>query len=477
MKTAAAYIRVSDERQDEFSPDSQLKLIREYCLRNDIALPDELIFYDDGISAKSSKNRKQFNEMIALSKQKDKPFQLIVVWKFSRFARNQEESIVYKSLLKKNGVDVISVSEPISDNPFGGLIERIIEWMDEYYLIRLSDEVRRGMTERAMRGLPNVAPPFGYRMVNGAYVVEENEAAVVRSIFDMFNNGMGMRAIALHLQSLGVKNQHGKSLTTLRIEYILNNPCYVGYLRWNPNGQSASRRIFNNPDDIVTKSTHTPLVSEETYRRTQELLEERKKSRQKYEREGFQVSVFALKGLVRCNTCGATLVYVKSANILQCHQYAKGVCPVSHGINLNTLNQMVAEALKQSLRTLSFPVEPEVQAAPAVPDLNFDALIRGEELRRERARQAYQAGIDSLNEYRGTKEKIEKQIELYQAQKKKAAEQAIDPGQFAKTVTNVLELFESPHVSEELKNKALKSVLRKIVFYKPEKRIELFFYH
>ncbi len=68
-KIAAAYLRVSDERQDEFSPDSQLKLIKDYCSRNNIELPEEYIFYDDGISAKSVKKRKQFNDMIALAKQ------------------------------------------------------------------------------------------------------------------------------------------------------------------------------------------------------------------------------------------------------------------------------------------------------------------------------------------------------------------------------------------------------------------------
>lgn len=78
---------------------------------------------------------------------------VILVWKFSRFARNQEESIVYKSLLsKKHNVEVTSVSEPLVDGPFGSLIERIIEWMDEYYSIRLSGEVTRGMTEKALRG-------------------------------------------------------------------------------------------------------------------------------------------------------------------------------------------------------------------------------------------------------------------------------------------------------------------------------------
>lgn len=148
IKIAAAYIRVSDDRQDEYSPDSQIKLIRDFAKRNNRIIPEEFVFYDDGISAKNAKNRTQFNQMIALAKDKDKPFDIIYVWKFSRFARNQEESIVYKSLLKKNGVSVISVSEPISDNAFGTLIERIIEWMDEYYLSafpgKSSAEARKG---------------------------------------------------------------------------------------------------------------------------------------------------------------------------------------------------------------------------------------------------------------------------------------------------------------------------------------------
>lgn len=88
--------------------------------------------------------------MIGLAKQKPAPFSAILVWKFSRFARNQEESIVYKSMLKKNDVSVISCSETLDEeNPFSSLIERIIEWMDEYYSIRLSGEVLRGMSEKS----------------------------------------------------------------------------------------------------------------------------------------------------------------------------------------------------------------------------------------------------------------------------------------------------------------------------------------
>ena len=96
--TAAAYIRVSSERQDEYSPDSQIKLIREYAKKNDFDVPDEYVFFDDGISAKTAQKRTQFNNMIALAKEKEPPFKAILVWKFSRFARNQEESIVYKNI-------------------------------------------------------------------------------------------------------------------------------------------------------------------------------------------------------------------------------------------------------------------------------------------------------------------------------------------------------------------------------------------
>ena len=143
MATAAAYIRVSSERQDEYSPDSQIRLIREYAEKNGYEIPDGFVFFDDGISAKSAVRRVEFNRMIAMAKEKTPPFDAILVWKFSRFARNQEESIVYKNLLRKKGIQVISISEPIIDSPFGDLIERIIEWMDEYLsLIHISEPTR-----------------------------------------------------------------------------------------------------------------------------------------------------------------------------------------------------------------------------------------------------------------------------------------------------------------------------------------------
>ena len=135
-KYGYGYVRVSTDKQEELSPDSQAKLLKDIAHKNGVIISK--IFYDLGVSGRKAEKRPEFQKMIAMAKSSDHPVDAILVWKFSRFARNQEESIVYKSLLKKkHNVDVISVSEPLVDGPFGSLIERIIEWMDEYYSVRL----------------------------------------------------------------------------------------------------------------------------------------------------------------------------------------------------------------------------------------------------------------------------------------------------------------------------------------------------
>lgn len=150
LRNGALYIRVSTADQTELSPDAQQRLLLDYAKKNGIIISKDFIF-EESVSGRHADKRPKFQEMIGIAKQESHPIDVILVWKYSRFARNQEESIVYKSLLKKSNVDVISISEPLIDGPFGTLIERIIEWMDEYYSIRLSGEVIRGMKEKALK--------------------------------------------------------------------------------------------------------------------------------------------------------------------------------------------------------------------------------------------------------------------------------------------------------------------------------------
>ena len=262
VKYAYGYIRVSTHDQEEISPDSQEHLLRDYAAKNNIVILK--IFTDLGISGRKANKRPGFQEMIGLAKGDDHPVDQILVWKFSRFARNQEESIVYKSLLKKqHNVDVVSVSEPLSDDPFGSLIERIIEWMDEYYSIRLSGEVLRGMKEKALQKGYQTSPCLGYTAVGHGkpYVINEAEYAIVSYIMDLYDNqNLDETAIARRCNDLGYRTKRGKLFERRSVDRILGNPFYCGTVVWN---------------GVEFEGNHEVRLSRERYEKRQKLITSR----------------------------------------------------------------------------------------------------------------------------------------------------------------------------------------------------------
>ena len=476
MKIAAAYIRVSDERQDEYSPESQLKLIRDFAKRNDYIVPQEFVFFDDGISAKSTKKRDRFNEMISIAKSKPQQFEAILVWKFSRFARNQEQSIVYKSLLKKNNIDVLSISEPISSDPFGSLIERIIEWMDEYYLIRLSGEVKRGMTEKASRGEAMCHPAFGFDLKNKGYYPNEY-ADTVRMIFNDYINGIGMRTIAKKLNSLGIKTTRGGTFDNRHIEYILNNPVYNGKIRWSTDGRAASNRDYNNPNTMIVDGKHEAIIDDETWNKVQNRLKEQEKMYPKFQRRD-QNTEWMLKGLVRCSSCGATLTMAGTKCMsMQCHRYARGQCKTSHSLSIAKAEKAVIQALEEAVNDLQFNVVP----APTNRESNgidYQSLIEQENRKLQRCKESYIAGIDTMEEYKANKEKI---CKISDDLKEKAAAEkpkttTPTTNQYADKVRNVIDILKNETVTPRFKNEALRTIIAHIVYEKPEGTLKLFFY-
>ena len=167
-KTAACYIRVSTDDQLDYSPESQLAEIKKYASEHGYYIPEKYIFRDEGISGRSTAKRPGFNEMISVAKQKPKPFDAVLLWKFSRFARNRTDAVVYKSMLRRQlGIEVISVSENIGDDPGTSVIlESMFEAMDEYYSINLSNEVKRSMKLKAEHGESTGPAPYGYKNEN-----------------------------------------------------------------------------------------------------------------------------------------------------------------------------------------------------------------------------------------------------------------------------------------------------------------------
>jgi len=477
LNIAAAYIRVSTEDQTEYSPDSQIKLIREYAKRNGYIVPDEYIFEDAGISGRTAKKRPDFMRMISLAKEKPRLFNAIFVWKFSRFARNQEESIVYKSLLKKsNNIDVISISEPVSDEVFGSLIERIIEWMDQFYSIRLSGEVKRGMCEKVSRGEPVVHASFGYDMKNKRYYPNEN-AEIVRNIFSSYLTGEGMRSIAQRLNGAGVLTTRGNAIDNRYIEYILNNPVYIGKIRWSKDGRTASLRDYDNPNIIIADGLHEPIIDMNTWNAVQDKLAQTKKQYGKYVRRNQSID-WMLKGMCRCSSCGSTLCLLSTATpSMQCHKYARGQCAVSHSMSISKANTLVLNGLKEAAETGIFKLVPETTSEKDSDGPNWTRLIKAEERKLERIKEAFYSGVDTVEEYKTNKEAIQSNIIKLkeQLQKRSAKMTAIDISEMRKKVSGVIATIEAPDISESAKNKALRTIVSKVIFSKSTDSLDIFF--
>ncbi len=232
-KRAVGYIRVSTEEQTEYSPESQKKAIADFAKMRGIVLPVDSFFEDLGISGRSVKNRPAFLKMMALAKERPRAFDLVLVWKFSRFSRSRSDSVVYKQQLRKLGVLVVSVTEPICCDPTSVLMEAMLEAMDEYYSLNLGEEVRRGMREKFARGEIVSGPPFGYRVKDGRFVLFAPEAAAVRQMHVWRSEGCSYKEIAKRLQADGIRTRRGGEFHAREVSYILHNPFYWGYQRWD----------------------------------------------------------------------------------------------------------------------------------------------------------------------------------------------------------------------------------------------------
>lgn len=282
-KTAAAYIRVSTEDQMEFSPDSQMKRILEYAKSRDIIIPEKYFFIDEGISGKYAKTRPEFMRMIGTAKQKPKPFDVILVWKFSRFSRNRQDSIFYKSMLRKEcGIDVISITEQLSDDPTSILIEALLEAMDEYYSINLAEEVKRGMNEKFTRGGVVSIPPYGYRMGETCFEIEEEQAKYVRIMYQELLNGTLIQQIAQKVNQLGARTKRGNLFEKRTVEYILKNPVYIGMQRRDCQKEKMKKSdAAEESRMLIVPAGHEPIIDKGIFEKVQKRLQVYSKKRKR----------------------------------------------------------------------------------------------------------------------------------------------------------------------------------------------------
>ena len=253
--------------------------------------------------------------MIAAAKGRVKPFDAILVWKLSRFARNREDSVIYKSLLKRQQISVVSMNEQVDESPAGSLLEGIIEVIDEFYSANLSQDTVRGMKENAARGFRNGgSTPFGYRrtpephgaVTKSRLVPDESEAPIVTRAFDLAFHGQGAREIASSLNGDGLRTRSGKHFGATVINRMLRNEAYGETLVWNKYSKGlGGRQKMAEAEIIRVPDCHTALVDRHVFDQVQGMLTSRRPSVKHPKRVSSQ---YLLSGLAHCARCGSTAV-------------------------------------------------------------------------------------------------------------------------------------------------------------------------
>ncbi len=343
---AVIYARYSSDNQREESIEGQLRECTAYCKKNDITILRTYI--DRAMSAKTD-HRPDFQQMI-----KDSAkglFDVIIVWKLDRFARNRYDSAHYKAQLRKYGVKVLSATENISEGPEGIILESMLEGMAEYYSAELSEKVIRGHTENALKCKYNGGTPtFGFAIDKDKYYqIDPHTAPVVLEMFIRYDKGETMKNIRDWLNGAGVTTVRGKKIDLNFVAAILHNRKYIGEYSYR---------------HIVTPGGIPAIVPQDLFDRVQQRLETNRKAPARHKAE----DDYLLTTKLFCGTCGAMMVGESGTSASKGRKYHYYRC-------VNTKKHKTCSTKHKSVRKL--PLENAVVNATMakVMDDNFVEYI------------------------------------------------------------------------------------------------------
>lgn len=295
-KRAAVYIRYSSENQrDGYSVEYQLDECQKYIDDNGLVFMKAYI--DEAVSGKSANNRTAFFEMLA--DVKNGLYDCVVVYKYSRFARNLVEATLYRQQIEKAGAQLISAMERIDDTtPEGRMMRNIIMVMDEYYSDNLATFVQSAQYLAAKNGkVMGGGAPLGLKHNDrGTYDIVESEAEIVRLIFSMFADGVSQADILRSLDELGYLTRDGIPFKSSTFRGILRNPKYIGRYELEIKGY----------EKVVNEDAFDAIIDKQTWQRVQMRLAD--KAAKKEPRPRLKKRSYPLTGKTFCGCCKSPFI-------------------------------------------------------------------------------------------------------------------------------------------------------------------------
>lgn len=477
MIRAALYIRVSTDRQAEEgdSLDAQRATLTAWANANGYIPTVEYV--DAGESATVS-DRPEFQRMVADAARANRPFDAILVWKWARFARNQDDAAIYKSVFRQQyGVELIAVGEPKAEGPTGRLIEGVLDVVAEFQSAATAADVKNTMSKNAREGRWMGMPPFGYRIgEDGRLVVHDEEAEVVRWMFQAAKSGeMSLSEIARRLAAGNVFPASRRlRWSPQAVRNLLGNPAFIGELRWNRRKSVVVREIQGNTittrksvrrrradEWISVPNAHPAIVDRMTFDQVQTILAQHQVRFSHRAAAG----EYLFRGLCICRLCQGTMVHVRPNRgqaRLACQRYFRvpRECKPYNYILFDDLTTAVLERADELLRARSTEGFDIVLPAPA---RTARRLTEADwEARFDRLLQTHINGLIDLETFARQQRRL--QEEKKEWEQSLLADQAHEGSlkELQARVANAVNLLRDPNVPVNTKNAALRGVLERI---------------
>lgn len=298
LKRVAGYIRVSTQMQVEegFSIEAQKQKLLEYCKNHN--LEPSRFYIDEGISGKRIEGRQALKSL--LEDAKKGYFKEVITWKISRIARDVEDLLFFINELNKEDIILKSVSENISTESVNStFLVQMMGAVAELERKVIVENTKLGIHQKLREGWYKGAPVLGYDIVPKKICeekqmktnlkVNESEAEIVRLIFKLNAEGKGCKAIVNELNNRQLKSKSGKLFSMGVVYKILNRRLYIGEMEHKIDGKIE-----------IVKGKYVSIITKELWEATR---------REKKTDKGKEIErVFVLNQLLKCPSCGSTMV-------------------------------------------------------------------------------------------------------------------------------------------------------------------------
>ena len=275
------YARYSSAGQRDESIEGQLRDCHKYAEQRGISIVAE---YCDRALTGTSDKRPEFQRMIRDSAKGQ--FTVVICWKNDRFARSRYDSAIYKAKLKQNGVKVVYAKESIPEGPEGIILESVMEGFAEYYSANLSQNVKRGNYDSALKRQTLGQTVFGLRKgTDKRFEIDPETAPVVRRIFEEYAAGRPAKDIYTDLNNEGYRTSRGNAFNKNSLRRILKNEKYIGVYEYA---------------DIRDENGIPAIIPKELFEKVQKMVDYHHRSPAAKVSDGG----FLLTGKLFCGECG-----------------------------------------------------------------------------------------------------------------------------------------------------------------------------